>query len=243
MLPETSEAATAGSLVPAEETGGPTAEDNIRSEDPIMVLVLLGVCLYALKLWWDDLQAYRKGKPNEKAFPGATPCGRGALVLAVVGSLILLGLETVGEYALGISDEQSKITWLFLISMITAAFVEELVFRGFLVVTGKGTAAVISVIVGFSLLFAILHPHLWSVETPEGVAGWQFWAADWSLHFTTKAWFSTTALFVGSLWFYICRFNPLNPLHSLFPCIAAHLVKNIGVFVIKLAQGHVVGLY
>ena len=30
-------------------------------------------------------------------------------------------------------------------------------------------------------------------------------------------------------------------IHPLIPCIAAHLAKNLGVFVIKLAQGHVSG--
>lgn len=38
-------------------------------------------------------------------------------------------------------------------------------------------------------------------------------------------------------------FFVLNKTQSLFPSIVAHIVSNIGVFIIKLAQGHVSGLY
>ena len=53
--------------------------------------------------------------------------------------------------------------------------------------------------------------------------------------------FSTLMVFLGSLWFYAMRFQPANPGRSLIPCIVAHLVKNLGVVVIKAAQGFVVG--
>jgi hypothetical protein len=49
--------------------------------------------------------------------------------------------------------------------------------------------------------------------------------------------------FAGSLWFYTVRFFPLNPQHSLIPCIAAHLTKNLGVFGLKAALGFVSGWY
>jgi len=52
-------------------------------------------------------------------------------------------------------------------------------------------------------------------------------------------------VFLFSFWLYAMRFPlrypKLNPSRSLIPCIAAHLAKNLGVFVIKLAQGHVSG--
>ena len=61
------------------------------------------------------------------------------------------------------------------------------------------------------------------------------------LHFETKAWFSTMMIFTGSLWFYAVRFLPANRARSLLPCIAAHAAKNLGVFIIKYAQGYVSG--
>lgn len=226
------------------EVAAPLPEDdNLRQEDPIMILVFLGISLFILKMWWDDYKSEKAGKPNSGALPGTTGCSRLAIGIAVVGSLILLAIETGGEYALGISAEQSDITWLFLLSMISAAFIEELIFRGFLVVDKKGTAAFLGSIVGFSLLFALFHPFLWQMDFAEGVPAWQIWNADFSWDFSTKAFFSTGMIFAGSLWFYAVRFYKWNPTHSLLPCFAAHLSKNLGVFAIKLAQGHVVAPY
>ncbi|MGA2053040.1 MAG: CPBP family intramembrane glutamate endopeptidase, partial [Opitutales bacterium] len=82
-------------------------------------------------------------------------------------------------------------------------------------------------IVGFSLLFSLLHPFLWD------------WKSGLVFDFSLKAWWSPALVFASSLWFYTVRFYPLNPARSLLPCIAAHLAKNLGVFAIKLAQGHV----
>lgn len=224
----------------AHEAMSPTDDDNLRQEDPWVILGYVAITLFIMKMWWDDFNSNRKGKPNDKAFPGATSCTSLAVWIAVSGALILLGLETAGEYALGISEEQSDITKIFLLSMIAAAFIEELIFRGFLVIENKGKAALIGSMLAFSFLFAILHPHLWQMDFAEGVPAWQFWHGQFSLDFSVKAFFSTGSIFVGSLWFYAMRFNHWNPKHSLIPCFAAHLVKNIGVFVIKLAQGHVV---
>ena len=105
-----------------------------------------------------------------------------------------------------------------------------MIFRGYLVVEGRGRAALVGGVVGASLLFALLHPFLWQWQDGTLV-----------LQGSTKAWFSTGAVFAGSLWFYAVRFMPANPRHSLVPCIAAHLAKNVGVFVVKLLQGHVTG--
>lgn len=199
-------------------------------DNPLLILGMLAAAAVVGWMWWGDLQAHRRGQPNPRALPGAVPCSRAAVVLAVVGALVLVGAETLGEAVLGLTDQQKTITMLFGLYTLAAAVVEEIVFRGFLVVTGRGRALLVASVVGFSALFALAHPFLWEWE--EGKL---------SFVFTAKAWFSTGAIFVGSLWFYFVRFMPANPAHSLWPCFAAHFAKNAAVFGIKGAQGFVVG--
>jgi membrane protease YdiL (CAAX protease family) len=182
------------------------------------------------KWWWDDLRAAQRGAPHPRAFPGTTPASRTALGVATLGTLVLLALETAGEHAFGLTAQQSRMTGLFAVYTLVAAFAEELVFRGYLVVENRGRAALVAGIIGASLLFALLHPFLW--EWREG-----------ALHVQNhpKAWFSTAAVFAGSLWFYAVRFMPLNPSRSLLPCFAAHLTKNAGVIAVKYGEGFVDG--
>jgi membrane protease YdiL (CAAX protease family) len=182
------------------------------------------------KWWHDDYQAARQGKSLPQAFPGATPASGRALLIAAGGALGLLAAETAGENALGLTAQQSQMTVLFGLYTLVAAFGEELIFRGYLVVENRGRAALIAGVIGASLGFALLHPFLWKWE--DGAL---------SLHGDAKAWFSTTAVFAGSLWFYAVRFLPMNPTRSLLPCIAAHLTKNLGVFAVKYVQGFVAG--
>lgn len=182
------------------------------------------------KWWWDDLRAVRKGSSHPQGFPGATPASGRAVLIAVGGALILLAAETAGENALGLTAQQSRMTALFALYTLVAAFAEELVFRGYLVVENRGRTALVGGIVGASLVFALVHPFLWE---------WQ----DGAIHLQNnpKAWFSTAVMFAGSLWFYAVRFMPLNPTRSLLPCIAAHLAKNLGVIGVKYAQGFLAG--
>ena len=202
----------------------PMGQDN-----PVLLIVMLGLAGYVGKLWRDDYLAAHAGTPNPRALPGATVCSLAAIAVAAAGALILLGFETWGEYALGIVGEQSRITVLFGLYTLAAAFVEELIFRGFLVVENRGRVALVAGIVGASLLFAVAHPFLWEWE--DGTLSFHF--------MSTKAWFSTGVVFTASLWFYAVRFLPMNPSRSLLPCIAAHAAKNLGVFAIKFAQGFV----
>lgn len=146
------------------------------------------------------------------------------------GALVILAAETLGEIHWGLSDQQSSITVLFGIYTLLAAFVEELIFRGFIVVENKGSFWRWTAAIGASLLFAWLHPFLWK---------WEDAGFEWTV--TTKGWFSTAAVFISSLWFYAVRFAGFNPKHSLLPSITAHAVKNLGVFIIKAAQGFVIG--
>ncbi len=197
------------------------------NENPLMVLAYVGIAAYMLHMYFGDLRAERSGTPNPKAMPGATVAAVSVYGLGILGALILLAIETGGETALGIVAEQSEMIGYFFFAALGAGVVEEVFFRGFLVVENKGRAALVGSCVGFSLIFALIHGHFWSTE--EGFA--------WT--FTTKAWFTTALLFANSLWFYALRFGPWNPTHSLFPCMVAHAASNLGVFFVKLAQGYV----
>jgi membrane protease YdiL (CAAX protease family) len=195
--------------------------------------LLAGMILAAgvMAKWWvDDYRAARSGQPRPGAFPGATPASGKAMWIGAAGAVVLLAGETAGEAALGLSDQQSRITILFGLYTLLAAFVEELIFRGYLVVAHRGRGLLIAGIIGASLIFALLHPFLW--EWRDG---------SLQVQLTAKAWFSTAAIFAGSLWFYAVRFLAFNPTRSLLPCVAAHLAKNLGVFAIKYYQGFVGG--
>lgn len=198
------------------------------NENPLMILAYVGIAAYILHLYLGDFRLEKSGEPNPKAMPGAKGAAVSVYWLGAFGALVLLGLETGGEIALGIVSEQSEMLWYFVFASLGAGVVEEVIFRGFLVVENKGRAALVASCVGFSLIFAVIHGHFWSTE--EGFA--------WT--FTTKAWFTTALLFANSLWFYALRFGPWNPTRSLFPCMLAHAASNLGVFAVKLAQGYVI---
>jgi membrane protease YdiL (CAAX protease family) len=191
-------------------------------------MILAGVMVAA---WWrNDYRAARRGQPHPRAFPGANPAGRRMLLVAAGGALILLAAETAGEQALGLAAQQTRMTVLFGLYTLVAAFLEELVFRGYLVVENRGRGALVAGVVVASLGFALLHPFLWELT-----------GGAFQVHGGAKAWFSTGAVFAGSLWFYAVRFMPWNRRRSLLPCIAAHLVKNLGVLAVKSAGGYVSG--
>ncbi|MBW7894188.1 MAG: CPBP family intramembrane metalloprotease [Opitutaceae bacterium] len=199
------------------------------SDHPLLLLLLTTVGIYIVKLWRDDLMHAAAGRPQPNALPGATGTPTRAIVVAVLGALGLLALETWGEIRLGLVDEQSEMTALFGLYTLSAAFIEEIIFRGYIVVTKRGPLVQWLAIVGASALFALLHPFLWA------------WEDEFTLTLTAKGMFSTTMAFLFSLWFYATRFMRLNPARSLLPCFAAHLAKNAGVIVIKGAQGFLVG--
>lgn len=200
------------------------------SNNPWLLAGMIVAGTIVAKWWREDLQAARRGPPPARGFPGATPASIRAVTLAAAGALVLVAAETAGESALDLTAQQSRMTALFGLYTLMAAFAEELVFRGYLVVENRGRAALLAGIVGASLGFALLHPFLWE---------WR----DGALHpqLDAKGWFSTGAVLAGSLWFYAVRFLPMNPTRSLLPCIAAHLAKNLAVIGIKAAQGFVGG--
>ncbi len=201
------------------------------NESPFMVLLYVGVAAYVGYMYWGDYQSNQASQqPDPRGMPGATSASWGLYGIGVIGALLILAAETGGEIALGIASEQSEMVWYFVFAILGAGIVEEVIFRGYLVVDSKGRAALIGSCVGFSLIFAIIHGHFWSNEEGQAFA--------WT--FTTKAFFTTGILLANSLWFYALRFGPWNKNRSLFPCMLAHAASNLGVFCVKWAQGFVV---
>lgn len=227
-------------------------------DNPLMNILVFLLSLYLLKIFFEDLRDWKKGDPNPKGLPGATTAPKQAYVIAIVGALVLLGAQVVGELALGLKEEQSVLPWIALFALLAAGIIEEVIFRGFLVITSKGKAGIIASAVGFSLLFAVLHPHLWQpIEEPgedateEEIAEYEAIEPDFEIpylegtwHFDeVGAWFTTIMLFANSVFWYWLRFMKANPNRSILPCMVSHAVMNLGVFLIKLFTGYVSGVF
>jgi membrane protease YdiL (CAAX protease family) len=198
---------------------------------PLLLLLMTAAAVYVGKLWRDDWHAARKRAggtpPPAGGFPGATDAPARAVGLAVAGALAILAAETCGESALGLAAQQSRMTWLFaLYSVAGAPLIEELIFRGWLVVEHRGRAAMWVGALAASVGFAALHPFLWRWDD-----------AGFAFTFSAKGWFSTAAVLATSLWLYVARLAAWNPRRSLLPCFAAHAAKNLGVVAIKAAMG------
>jgi membrane protease YdiL (CAAX protease family) len=199
---------------------------------PLLLALLTAAGLYVGHLWRADLRAARARRPNPNALPGATDAPRRAVIIATAGALGLLAAETIGEHALGLAAQQSRMTWLFGLYSVTAApIIEEVIFRGWLVLDGpadssRRRATMWAAAVAASLGFAALHPFLWRWDD-----------AGFALTPGAKGWFSTAVVFATSLWLYVARLAPWNPRQSLLPCFAGHAAKNLGVVAIKAAAG------
>jgi len=194
---------------------------------------------YVFYLWWQDYKSQSGGEELPAALPGATPWTREALIVAAVGGALITGVETLGEYLFDIVGEQSILAWHFLFAMIAAAVIEELIFRGYLIVLNKGKAAMWASIVGFSVLFGLFHDFLWSLDMPEDADWFAFWEGTFSLSLTVKGFFSFAMVVAFSLFLYYLRVARFNPQQSLAPCMVAHAVANLAVWLVKLAQGFI----
>ncbi|MEY3774228.1 MAG: hypothetical protein RLZZ129_1008 [Verrucomicrobiota bacterium] len=146
------------------------------NDHPLLLLLMIGAGVYVAYLWRSDCRAAQAGRPNSGALPGAAPASRRMLILAAGGALALLALETWGEIRLGIASEQSRLTLLFAICTLSAAIVEEVIFRGYLVIRGRGTGMRWVGILAASAVFALLHPLLskWEegFQLTLGLKGW-----------------------------------------------------------------------
>lgn len=205
---------------------------------PLVLILMTGVGVYCAWLWFTDLRSNRdRPTPkdplgsNEGSLPGAEPAPIRSVGIAVAGVAVILALETWGESILGLTAEQSKMTALFaLYSVVAAPVIEEIIFRGYLVVTNRRRAVVWAGAIGASVVFATLHPFLWR---------WDDSGFAWTVN--AKGMFSTGFVFATSLWLYAARLGPWNPQGSLLPCFVAHAAKNLGVVVIKGATGFISG--
>ena len=188
---------------------------------------MIAVGIVIVWLWLRDFRS-RGDARRAHPLPGATPCPAGVVLVGAAVGLALVAAETAGESWLGIAHEQSTITPLFALWTLVAATLEEIIFRGYLVIDRRGTAALWIGVLVFSVGFAALHPFLWAWDE----AGFR-WTPG------LKGWFSTAFALAGSVAFYSLRFNRWNPALSLLPCFAAHLAKNASVIAVKAAQGYV----
>ncbi|MDR1497097.1 MAG: CPBP family intramembrane metalloprotease [Puniceicoccales bacterium] len=210
------------------------------NDSPAGILLSVIAAIYLGNWWWRDFRLTRAGAAPADPLPGAFPCAGYFIIAGTLGAVVIPVLETVAELVVGVSHEQSNISILFLGAMLSAAVIEEVIFRGYIVVQDRGRGALIASIVVASFLFSLMHDYLWQYQLPEGVSAWEFWRG-FSFQFTPKGWVSFSFVFTSSLYFYALRFHPRNIHRSLFPCFVAHAAKNIAIFIIKFAQGHVVG--
>ncbi|MFI5357040.1 MAG: type II CAAX prenyl endopeptidase Rce1 family protein, partial [Opitutales bacterium] len=164
------------------------------TSNPLLLLLMTAASVYLGRLWWSDLRRAEAGQALPHALPGAAPAPPRAWLLASLGSLVLLAAETGGELSLGLAGSQTRLTALQALYTLSAPVIEEIVFRGYLVIEGRGLAARRAGIVAASILFALLHPFLWQ------------WDHGWAWTPTVKGVFSTAAVFASSLWFYAVRY-------------------------------------
>lgn len=194
---------------------------------PLLLVIMTTAGVYFARLWWQDCLAAKHGKSSSNALPGATPASSRAVAIAVAGALVLVAIETFAEHTLGLSDQQSRLTWLMALhAVLGAPVIEELIFRGWLVIDNRGRAMAWAGALGASVLFAALHPFLWRWDD-----------AGFALTLGAKGWLSTAAVFATSLWLYTARLAQWNPSRSLLPCMAAHAAKNLGVVAVKAGMG------
>ncbi len=209
-------------------------------DEPLFLLPAMAVAAYFVHMWLQDFRADLRGEALAAPLPGATPVAVAAVVVAVIGSLVLLSVEVGGEYALHTVKDQKPYSLLAAAySILAAPFVEEIIFRGFLFYDKAGLGVMVLSCVAVSVIFALGHGYIWAFTLPDGAKWWEFWRASLEADYGTAAVFTTSILFANSLWWYFVRFFKLNPRKSLIPCIAGHAASNLGVFAIKGAQGMV----
>jgi membrane protease YdiL (CAAX protease family) len=200
---------------------------------PAVLMLALVAGIYLGRLWFQDRVRGQTGTPGNQPLPGATPAPARLVFMAMAGCLGLLTIETAGEHWLGVANQQSTMTWLAAAySIASAPIIEEILFRGWLVIDDRGRRIMWLAAIGASVVFALLHPFLWRWDD-----------AGFALTLNVKGWFSATIVFATSLWLYALRLGSWNPQRSLLPCFAGHAAKNLGVVAVKAAAGFMGGLW
>ncbi|MBO6102931.1 MAG: CPBP family intramembrane metalloprotease [Opitutales bacterium] len=195
-------------------------------DSPVFSVLMFAASLYVFRLWVSDMRASPKPK---NAFAGSEPAGVGLVALSAFIGIMLAAAYSVFEDLLGVGAEQTSVAVWAVFYWAGSAFIEELIFRGYLCVQNRGRGVLIFSCAAFSTIFALAHPFLWD------------FSADGGFVFKTglSAWFNTFCVFANSAIFYFLRFAPFNRNRSLLPCFAAHLAYNLGVFAAKALRGFV----
>jgi hypothetical protein len=81
------------------------------NDSPFVIVIYLAVAGYVANMYYGDWKLAKAGKPDPKGMPGARSAGLWTYALGVLGALLILGVETCGEIALGIASEQSEMIW------------------------------------------------------------------------------------------------------------------------------------
>ncbi len=202
-------------------------------------LLSLAAGVYLLYLWLSDTKEGGK-EPNSDLkgkLPGSSWTTLAPCLLATLGAVAIILIVSSLEFYYDVSSEQSTLSWWMLPAMMGAAITEEVVFRGYLIITKRGRLTLVISAIVFSALFALLHPYLWthSVTSPMGIE----WVTSLRLTLELQPVLATASIFALSLWFYRVRFWARNPSRSLLPCFCAHAGANLAVFIIKIVSGYV----
>lgn len=182
---------------------------------PFLYFILGAVVLIA---WIKESQQRQMKSEPEGFWPGTTSAPLAASLLSMSGVLLITLVESCVEIRYGVAHEQSHLAAISLLSLLGAAVIEEIVFRGFVAPAYLSGLKLLSVALIGSAVFALFHG--FSISSTQGKISFLF-------------------AFSTSLWLYFARFNPLNPQRSLLPCLAGHCVRNLAVFGIKWAQGFI----
>lgn len=182
---------------------------------PFLYFLLGAVVLIA---WAKEVQQRKMKATPEGFWPGTTSASLASVLLSISGVILITLAESCVEIRYQVSHEQSNLAAITLLSLLGAAVVEEVVFRGFVAPAHlTGLKLLLVVLIG-SAVFALFHG--FNISSIQGKISYLF-------------------AFLTSVWLYFARFNPLNPQRSLLPCLAGHCVRNLAVFGIKLAQGFI----
>ena len=206
--------------------------------DPLITVAGFLIALWLLRSWIADAHHHaRTGHRRAYAFPGATWTAPALSLIGAGLAIVLVLLYSWVEWSLGIHTLQSTLSFWQIPAILAAPVIEEIVFRGYLVILSRGRKLLILSIILSSLLFALMHPYGWAITVPDSI----FDLSSWSIRLTPDLQFllTTLYLFLLSLLCFALRFHPGNPNHSLLPCFWAHLAANITVLVVKLSQGFV----
>ncbi|NBV38946.1 MAG: CPBP family intramembrane metalloprotease [Verrucomicrobia bacterium] len=182
---------------------------------PFLYFLLGAVVLIA---WAKEVQE-RKIKASAEGFwPGTTSSSLASVLLSVSGILLITLAESCVEIRYQVAHEQSSLVAITILSLLGAAVVEEIVFRGFVAPAHLTGLKLLMVVLIGSAVFALFHG--FNLSTTQGKISFIF-------------------AFLTSVWLYFARFNPLNSQRSLLPCLVGHCVRNLAVFGIKWAQGFI----